>query len=530
MAIIETPLQGRKPLLGAIPDESSPFRKGLVAHWIMNEGGGDRVFDASVYEHHGTLQSTTSWGVGDKGSVTEYNGTSDYINIQNTSVLDTLTSGDATYVLRVYNANSNIYFLKGLGGDREFMIQVDNSNRASIYVDYSGTDLFARTGASTNLFPEYEWYQLVITVPNSLLASDIRIWGRGGVEFTGSWITQTDGVGSRTKDPDGELRINRTQWSGYGGGGVSSIRCYNRILSDEEIGTLYIDEYPEYQTRLWAIPTVDAAPSTDARLIETALQGRKPLLGTLPKPHWARDGLVAHYLMNTEGGRIAYDMSGNENHGTFQSTTSWGVGEKGSTTEYNGSSDYISLPLSLTEVPITIICQCVCSAVSGSNSLVSVGDGAGVNYIALAIRTDYVLMRHYDGGTNDAQGPADMVNGRVYTLAGTMDTAFVKNLYINGDYAATNSAGGAITMDTWTIGISADSSPWGYHSGGIFWVRIYNKILTANQIKSFSYDSFPEYVARNWMGPYTAPPSGSAIMNQIQFNNLGSDLYNGVLI
>jgi len=58
-------------------DYGSPITEGLRSVWLMNEGSGDTVFDLSGNGNHGTLTSA-SWGVGDRGHETTYDGSSDY--------------------------------------------------------------------------------------------------------------------------------------------------------------------------------------------------------------------------------------------------------------------------------------------------------------------------------------------------------------------------------------------------------------------------------------------------------------------
>jgi hypothetical protein len=58
------------------------------------------------------------------------------------------------------------------------------------------------------------------------------------------------------------------------------------------------------------------------------------------------DGLVGFWLLNEDGGVTAYDLSGNNNHGTLVNNPAWVGGENGGAFSLDGVNDYLSLPQS----------------------------------------------------------------------------------------------------------------------------------------------------------------------------------------
>lgn len=111
--------------------------------------------------------------------------------------------------------------------------------------------------------------------------------------------------------------------------------------------------------------------------------------------------------------------------------------------------------------------------------------------------------------------------------------------YAANDHAVFIDAGGkatsnvAVTIDNWDstyVGMARDNSPNFAMSGRISDVRIYNRALSDEEV-------FEHYI--NWQELYTLPPrrwvlapapAVGAIMNQIQFGNVGADLFNGTLL
>ena len=82
-----------QPPLGAVPNKSHNLSKGLVGHWLMNEGGGIRAHDVSGFNNHGTLTNGPSWKQGRKsGSSLSFDGANDYVNYGDVTFLDGLSS------------------------------------------------------------------------------------------------------------------------------------------------------------------------------------------------------------------------------------------------------------------------------------------------------------------------------------------------------------------------------------------------------------------------------------------------------
>ena len=74
----------QKPLLGVPVNWSHPLARGLVGCWLMNEGGGNKIYDLSGNQSRylGNFVADTTWKPGKSGSSTYFDGTDDIIKLQ----------------------------------------------------------------------------------------------------------------------------------------------------------------------------------------------------------------------------------------------------------------------------------------------------------------------------------------------------------------------------------------------------------------------------------------------------------------
>lgn len=97
----------QKPPLGVQINWADPMARGLALCLLFNENSGDRVYDLSGYGNDGTLLTvafpptvSSGWNPGDRGPAVALDGTSDYVQIPDTAILD-LSECDFTISLRL---------------------------------------------------------------------------------------------------------------------------------------------------------------------------------------------------------------------------------------------------------------------------------------------------------------------------------------------------------------------------------------------------------------------------------------------
>ncbi len=117
-----------KPFRGARINRTHPLARGLVAAYLMNEGGGNQIFDIAN-NNTGTFVNNTSWDVGPNDKIIDLPGVDDYVNIP--SALANLSGSIATFICRVrvdaYDSNGVVLFGTNTGTSTWFQIIGDGS-------------------------------------------------------------------------------------------------------------------------------------------------------------------------------------------------------------------------------------------------------------------------------------------------------------------------------------------------------------------------------------------------------------------
>jgi len=80
-----------KPQLGSLPVRGHHFTKGLFCHWLMNEGGGNTLYDVSGNNNVGAFVGDVSWVSGKFGPTLNFPGSTDYVSIINAKTYTKLT-------------------------------------------------------------------------------------------------------------------------------------------------------------------------------------------------------------------------------------------------------------------------------------------------------------------------------------------------------------------------------------------------------------------------------------------------------
>ncbi len=205
--------------------------KSLVGYWSFDEGTGTIAYDLSGNNNHGTLYNNPQWVDGKVGKALSFDGVDDYVNVSSSSSLEPsqltiivwvkmnslISTGWGPMLVSKYGGNYKGYtfFLKATSGKPTIGIARINPN--AIYQCMSVDPL------TTN-----EWYFIVGTWDGN--TSKIYINEDLKNSYNSPSITHSS-----------NLVIGKNSWSnsGYVNGFIDEVRIYNRVLSVEEIKTLY---------------------------------------------------------------------------------------------------------------------------------------------------------------------------------------------------------------------------------------------------------------------------------------------------
>ncbi|HRS13284.1 MAG TPA: LamG domain-containing protein, partial [Sedimentisphaerales bacterium] len=244
-----------KPPLGTPLNPHLPINQGLVGCWLMNEGAGTLVRDASGNGLHGTGSGNPVWSIGHSGPCLTFDGTGDWFDAGDITVLDGRDqmslflwmkgTTDDSYITSKYAGSVYTYFCKTYRNT--FYAYVMNASKTGVVAH--GTDY-----AATVI--DGQWHQVGFVYDGALVS--VYIDGR---------------VGSTTAALTGDL-YNTTYPLRIGGltrydlgftGSLESLCLWNRALSPSEIQSLYRDPYQMFRrSRIeWWGAVLDAPSGTD---------------------------------------------------------------------------------------------------------------------------------------------------------------------------------------------------------------------------------------------------------------------------
>jgi hypothetical protein len=201
------------------------------------------------------------------------------------------------------------------------------------------------------------------------------------------------------------------------------------------------------------------------------------------------EGLVAAYDFNQGSGTVLADVSGGGNNGTINGATWTASGRYGSALQFNGTSNFVSIPdsaaLDLTTGMTIEAWVYPTVAPTGWRAVVAKSNSGGdVYYLhAGSSNNNSPATGIFSGGQERILYGGTRLTANTWVhLASTYDGT-TQRLYVNGVQVASRAQTGNIQTSTGVLRIGA--SVWGeYFQGRIDDVRIYNRALTAAQIQS----------------------------------------------
>ena len=260
----------------------------------------------------------------------------------------------------------------------------------------------------------------------------------------------------------------------------------------------------------------------------------KPPAGTQINPlHPLSQGLMGCWLFNEGVGSLANDISGNKNHGRLTNMapnvqgSGWGGSKFGGSLKFDGVNDHIDcgndVSLNITS-NITMAARIKFTSVD-TTMVLNRTTGLGQAGYEIYVSNGTVISR-----INSATGaisPLEYNDNNCHSVVGIYNGT--QNLiYVDGTLVANETVGAPNSNPSASFQIGA-------RVGGLFFngiinsVRIYNRALSAEEVKTLYLDPFCNMMIRRPSGLYVPAAPVGAIMNQFQGVNLGADLYNGVL-
>ena len=235
---------GRKPAPGNPIDYTHPYCLGQIGWWMMNESGGVTVRDWSGYGNHGTSNGPM-WT---DGSLS-YNGSSDFVDIGDKAVFDSLSAITVSawiYVPTLDTATHDICGKRVAAGD-SWRLRLDN--KRLYWITDTGSP--AQSAWAANI-SAHTWYHIVGTYDGA----NQKLYGNSVLRDTDAQtgtmgdVTESVHIGAEPKATPEDFFL----------GFIDEVRIYNRALSASEIDAQYRDrmqglyaEFPRISPAMWHV-------------------------------------------------------------------------------------------------------------------------------------------------------------------------------------------------------------------------------------------------------------------------------------
>lgn len=284
-----------------------PNNLGLVGYWSFEDGKGGALTDFSGQGNTGILNGGYAWVSGKFGRALNFNGSSDYVSLSNSAVLN--PANELTLSAWVYvNGGAGTYrdFISrwdSTGGvnERTYLIGVNSSNALYAAISSDGTDGGATIVTDPSAFPTSSWVQVSLTWNGGTMrlyrdGVEVASGSHSGMASSPNTVTGLGATIGRSGDPQVSL------FNGL----IDDVRIYRRALSAGEISALY--------TKSGYAITKNASR-----------------------------GLVAYWSFEDGAGVTTVDKTGNGHLGSLTNGPSWTNGKFGSGLSFDGLDDYISV-------------------------------------------------------------------------------------------------------------------------------------------------------------------------------------------
>ena len=405
---------------------------GLIGWWPLHEDSGDKAYDLSGNENHGSLNGGVTQGVAGKGGLTAYSfdGSDDYVNHDKSPVSGGQSEITVSLWFRLSQGGSEQYMYESTGGpnDWSYASRLGAGDNLQTFIETDTT-----YSLNTNFtVSEDRWYHLVVKLQSEVL----RIYVDGEQIDSLSDITGT--LEDTTGFHIGSSRTPDRNWNGS----ICNVRIYDRALSVEEIQTLY-----DWGSGDFARPLNNENSSSAVS-------------------RWALDG-------------DATDSWGS-NDGTTSGGLSWSNDAiRGQAASFDGSDDEIDVGNSLGGASEGTVAAWVQSHTdTGWKAVWDENDGTSANGTRLYLTNNNVFGFQVNGKW--AESDVTPVSNSWYFIVGTYDGSNVK-MYINGYQKSATSQSGIIeSTSEGMIGSEYDGDyTW---DGKIDEVRIYDKALSREEV------------------------------------------------
>lgn len=455
------------------------FDNGKVAHWPLDASSGTTAADLTGNAAGTTVNSPTWTPAGGRVDGTlDFDGTDDRIDAGSPAALDNLaamtivgwirpdTLGEGPSLGRIIGKTTGN---TAAGG---WTLNLDTTNRLTFDVDYATTDF--RRRAANNSITLGAWQQVAVTWTGSATATNAKLYVNG---VEASYATTTNGTGGRVNDAAQNIAIGNPPalTDRSFDGRIDDLRIYNRVLTAAEIKALYNSQMSGYGCTTAGEMLYDATLNAMKYCDGLKWRGLGTCSGDLV-------GMIAHWKLDETSGTTANDSAGSS-HGTLVNGPVWTSGQIGGALDFDGTDDYVTVPSysALNNLDSLSVCGWfyIESGAGVWRQLVSKYNGTnGWNLYVSSGDSSYGF-QHRSG---DYAQPGGKTFDEWQHFCGTAGDGFVR-VYRNGVLGGSVPITGPLFDDSAVpVSIGANSGGWELSRGPADDVRIYNRVLSAEEI------------------------------------------------
>ena len=225
-------------------------------------------------------------------------------------------------------------------------------------------------------------------------------------------------------------------------------------------------------------------------------------------------GLVAAYLFNKGSGDVVFDVvSGSTYDVTSITPPTLNTWTSGLAAPDITGYDFIGTTgegLSVAAVPIASsgvgysVVTKITPDFNNGRAAFSIAEGASPGHLdAISLDTVAEAWTRAGGGfvVAKAAGTTTLVAGTTYTIGATFASLSAREIFVNGISEGTDgTTQAAVTFDTLCIGQFIDSTPSGPYNGDMFFLYIYNRVLSAPEMLAIHNDPYQMMVVSGTTG------------------------------
>ena len=464
---VRTPAQIVQDMNGGHPAGGSPVGS-QVAYYKFDEGVGTSTFNTITGNANGSISNASWTNNGKFGRALSFNGSSSYVALGSNTLIGTTLTG---YTMSAWiNPTGNysdyraIYYASTSSGSNNMYMQ------QLITTGYVRCGHLGGTVDTTTAPPANTWTQIVCTWDGTTE----KIYLNGKFIISGP-------IGS---NPSDNVPKNIGRYEGgsqYYSGLIDEVKLYSFPLSASDI---LIDYNRNAALTLGSLSTNSGSTAPNTAWSQSYC---------VPGDTTACAPPVGEWNFEEGSGTTAYDTSGNTNNGLLTNSPTWSPGIHGKSLNFNGSSQYISVPHNNSTFDVTsgvtLETWINLNAVNANNGIINKGSFANSQGVYSLMLYNWgngsVPIFRLNGSTTEGAGQltssTPLTPGKWYHLAATYNQSKM-TLYINGVSNTTNNYSTVITTDTNPLILGGYYSSSYTLNGKMDDVRVYNYARTPAQI------------------------------------------------